>query len=108
MWQIKQSTENILITMEMLFWRRSAHNSKIDGVRNDGIREIMGGRHKTKQLIWNGHVQKMTNDRPPKQRGRPRRSWSEEIDKEIENCQKIYQQNRDAWRLGVRTRRRTL
>lgn len=126
-WQIKQSTEKMLITTEMDFWRRSAGRSRRDRVRNDRIREIMGVRKtitddiKTKQLIWYGHVQRMTEDRLPKQiltwaphgrrrRGRPRRSWREGIDKEMEEREipEDLWRDREGWRLGVGRRRRTL
>ena len=50
---------------------------------------------KTKQLIWYGHLQRMSHERLPKQilewsprgrrkRGRPRKSWREGINKEME------------------------
>ena len=99
-WQMKQSTEKMLTTTEMDFWRRAAGKSRIERVRNERIREIMEVRHtivddiKTKQLIWYGHVQRMADNRLPKQillwtphgrrrRGRPRRSWMDGIDSEI-------------------------
>lgn len=126
-WQIKQRSENMLLATEMDFWRRSAGISRRDHIRNERIREIMGAEHtiiddiKTKQLIWYGHVQRMPNDRLPKQvltwtpqgrrrRGRPRKSWREGIDKEIEEREipEDLWMNRKDWRLGIGKRRRTL
>ena len=76
---------------------------------------------KTKQLKWYGHVQRMEEDRLPKQvlkwtphgrrrRGRPRRSWREGIDKEMEEREIPVDlwRDREGWRLGVGRRRRTL
>ena len=95
-WQMKKSMEKMLMATEMDFWRRAAGKSRIEKMRNDRIREIMGVGHtivddiKTKQLIWYGHVQRMAENRLPKQillwtpqgrrrRVRPRRSWRDGI-----------------------------
>jgi hypothetical protein len=104
-WQIKEKTKKLLTTTEMDFWKRSAGRSRRERVTNTNskptrIREIMGVKHtiindiKTKQLVWYDHVQRMPDDKIPKQvlnwrpygrrrRGRLRRSWREGIDREI-------------------------
>ena len=116
----------MLLITEMDYWRRSAGKSRKDRVPNDRIREIMGVTHtiiddiKTKQLIWYGHVQRMAENRLPKQiltwtphgrrkRGRPRRSWRARIDKEIKerDLPESQWRDREEWRLGVGRRRRT-
>ncbi|XP_044760889.1 uncharacterized protein LOC123318344 [Coccinella septempunctata] len=126
-WQMKQRSEKMLLATEMDFWQRSAGISRRDRVRNERVREIMGSKHtitddiKTKQLIWYGHVQRMPDNRLPKQiltwtprgrrrRGRPRKSWREGIEKEMEERElpENLWLNREEWRLGVGKRRRTL
>ncbi|XP_030763072.1 uncharacterized protein LOC115887736 [Sitophilus oryzae] len=125
-WQLKSRTENMLLATEMNYWRRSAGKSKREQITNNRVREIMGVEHttvddmRTKQLIWFGHVQRMPDHRIPKQillwtprgrnkRGRPRRSWREGVDKELENGEipDDLWLNRQEWRLGVGKRRRT-
>ncbi|XP_030763131.1 uncharacterized protein LOC115887773 [Sitophilus oryzae] len=110
----------------MDYWRRSARKSKREQITNNKVREIMGAEHtivddiRTKQLIWFGHVQRMPDHRIPKEillwtprgrnkRGRPRRSWREGVDKELENREipDDLWLNRQEWRLGVGKRRRT-
>lgn len=126
-WQLKQKSEKMLEATEMDFWRRSAGKSRMEKITNERIREIMGVKHsvvediKVNQLKWYGHVQRMTNDRLPKQilnwtptgrrkRGRPRKSWREGIDREIEDRQldENLWQDRQQWRLEIGRRRKTL
>ncbi|XP_044766437.1 uncharacterized protein LOC123322558 [Coccinella septempunctata] len=125
-WSIKANTEKMLMATEMDFWRRSAGKSRMERVRNDRIREIMGVKGnivddiRTKQLIWFGHVQRMPDSRIPKKifkwtpqgrrrRGRPRRSWREGVDKEKRDTgigEELWR-NRTEWRLEIGRRRRT-
>ncbi|CAG9828338.1 unnamed protein product [Diabrotica balteata] len=124
---MKQRTEKLLLATEMDFWRRAAGKLKKDRIPNEIIREMMGVKHtivddiKTQQLIWYGHVQRMPDDRIPKQiftwtpqgrmkRERQRRSWREGIKKELEEREILpgLWLNREEWWLGVRRRGRTL
>lgn len=72
-WQINQWSENMLLAAEMDFWRSSAGLSRRDRNLNGMIREIKETKHtiidviKTEQLIWYSGVQRMSNDRLPKQ-----------------------------------------
>lgn len=71
--QINANTEDRLQALEMDFWRRSVDTSRLDRVRNDRIKRIMDVETtivediKQKQLCWYGHVQKMGEERIPKQ-----------------------------------------
>lgn len=125
-WPIKAKTEKMLMATEMDFWRRSAGRSRIERIRNERIREIMGVKSnivndiRTKQLIWFGHVQRMPDNRIPKKifkwtpqgrrrRGRPRKSWREGVDKEMRDTdlgEELWR-DRAEWRLEIGRRRRT-
>lgn len=86
---------------EMDFWHLAAGKSRMERVTNARIREIMDAPHtitdeiRTKQLIWYGHVQRMGDERLPKQvlkwkplgkrkRGKPRKSWIEGVNSEMQ------------------------
>lgn len=125
-WPLKVRTTNMLEATEMDYWRRAAGKSRMDRVTNERIREIMNVKHtivediKDKQLVWFGHVQRMTDLRIPKQimqwkpggrrkRGRPRRSWISGVDEEIKDrgLEDTDWNDRESWRSGI-GRRRTL
>ena len=91
-----------------------------DRVRNDRVRQIMEVENDivfdvmTKQLVWYGHVNRMTEERLPKKmldwvppgrrrRGRPMKGWREGIEAEMLRCsipQNLWFE-REQWRLGV-------
>lgn len=125
-WPLKEKNIRTLEATEMDFWRRAAGRSRVERITNDRIREIMGVHRtitddiRTKQLRWYGHVQRMADERLPKQvldwkpigrrkRGRPRKSWREGIDKDIGmlGLEEDLWRDRDRWRLGIGGRRRT-
>jgi hypothetical protein len=120
----KNRLENMLLTTEMDFWRRSAGRERI---RNETIRENMKVNTtivediKINQLRWYGHVVRMERERLPKQvllwtpqdrrrKGKPRRSWTESVRKEMrqrglkeEQCN-----DRRQWKMDIGRRCRTL
>ena len=125
-WQIKEKTEKMITATEMDFWSLAGRIRR-ERVTNEKIREIMDVKHslvddiKTKQLIWYGHVQRMSQERLPKQilewsprerrkRERPRKSWRKGINKEMERRELTDNMwaGRDGWRLGVGRQRRML
>lgn len=125
-WPLKEKNIRTLEATEMDFWRRAAGRSRVERITNDRIREIMGVHRtitddiRTKQLRWYGHVQRMADERLPKQvldwkpigrrkRGRPRKSWREGIYKDIGmlGLEEDLWRDRDRWRLGIGGRRRT-
>ena len=74
--------------------RRSARKSRMERIKNERIKEIMGVKRKLdiidiieqKRLQWYGHVKRMQEERIPKlimdwipqerrKRGRPRKTW---------------------------------
>jgi len=76
--------------------RRSARKSRMETIKNEHIKEIMGVKEKPditniierKRLQWYGHVKRMQDERLPKlimewipgerrKRGRPRKTWME-------------------------------
>ncbi|XP_045474961.1 uncharacterized protein LOC123680887 [Harmonia axyridis] len=96
----------------------------MDKVRNNVIREIMGidvdiiETIECKRLKWYGHVERMNDRRWPKRllqwkptnrrkRGRPRRSWRQEVDCALEDrgLQPDDWNDCKRWRLGCEKRR---
>jgi hypothetical protein len=75
--------------------RRSARKSRMEKIKNEHIKEIMGVKGKLdiiqkKRLQWYGHVKRMPEERIPKlimewipeerrKRGRPRKMWMERV-----------------------------
>lgn len=95
-WQLTAKDKNNIGTTEMDFLRRACRVSRMEHVRNEEIRRRTRqvystvDRVETKQLIWYGHVMRMTETRWPKKalnykpqnrrkRGRPATSWQEGI-----------------------------
>ncbi|XP_030753973.1 uncharacterized protein LOC115880819 [Sitophilus oryzae] len=126
-WQLSEKHKKKLMSIEMDFWRRSARISRLDRIRNERIREKMKVEGnivrdiQEKQLQWYGHVQRMADDRIPKQvlqwtptdrrkRGRPKLSWNQGIDSAMSerNLLPGDWDNRRRWRMETGGRRRTL
>jgi hypothetical protein len=106
----------------MDFLRRSCGISTLDHVRNDRIKEIMDldktniDRVEEKQLVLYGHLQRMSEERWPKKiwewtphgrrRGRPRRTWFNNI-KEAMTARDLDEQDiqdRSRWKRGCEKR----
>jgi len=85
---------NKILSTEMYVLRRSARKSRIERIKNEHIKEIMGVKEKLDitdiiertRLQWYGHVKRMQDERLPKlimewipgersKRGRPRKMW---------------------------------
>ena len=118
-WCLKAKTVAKLNSTEMEFWRRSSRISRKDKIRNNVIKKInvtssLLEDTKTKQLKWNGHVQRMEEGRLPKKvmkwtppgrrkRGRPKLTWAEEIRGVME--EKVLKEedwnDRDNWRKNI-------
>ena len=96
-WQIPIREINKILSTEMDVLRRSARKSRMERIKNEHIKEIMGVKGKPdiihiiekKRLQWYGHVKRMSEDRIPKLimewvpqerriRGHPRKTWMEE------------------------------
>ncbi|CAH0393483.1 unnamed protein product [Bemisia tabaci] len=126
-WQLKERTQRMLRATEMDFWRRSAGISRRDRVRNERVRQIMGVENDiifdvmTRQLVWFGHVNRMTEGRLPKKlldwvpperrrRGRPVKGWRQGVLEEMRVCQlpEGLWEDRGLWRLGVAERQKVL
>jgi hypothetical protein len=89
-WQIPTRETNKILATEMDVLRRSARKSKLEKIKNENIKEIMGVKGKPdiiekKKLQWYGHVKRMPEERIPKlilecvsaerrKRGRPRKT----------------------------------
>ncbi|KAJ8952322.1 hypothetical protein NQ318_017216 [Aromia moschata] len=118
-WQLREKSIKSLEATEMDYWRRAAGRSRLERIKNERIREVMGIKQtiveeiRVKQLKWYGDVQRMTQERLPKQilewtpegrrkRGRPRKSWLEGINKEMQERGLEEDQWNDCteWRLG--------
>jgi len=109
--------------------RRSARNSRMERVKNEHIKEIMGVKGKTdiidiieqKRLQWYGHVKRMQEEGIPKlimdwiprerrKRGRQRKTWMEEVQTAMttRNLEPDQWRNREEWRLASGRRRQLL
>jgi hypothetical protein len=73
-WQIPTREINKILSTEMDMLRRSARNSRMERIRNEHIKELMGVKGKPdiidilgkKRLQWYGHVKRMPEERIPK------------------------------------------
>ena len=127
-WQIPTRQINKILATEMDVLRRSARKSRIEKIKNERIKEIMGVKGKPdiidviekKRLQWYGHIKRMPEERIPKlimewtpeerrKRGRPRKTWMEEVQAAMisRNLEPDQWRNREEWRL-VSGRRRQL
>ncbi|XP_030748906.1 uncharacterized protein LOC115876990 [Sitophilus oryzae] len=117
---MSKSMEGKLLATEMDFLRRSARKSKLEKVRNEEIRRITKKEItiieeiQKKQLIWYGHVNRMGEERLPKnimkwiptgkrKRGRPRETWLKGVTKamSLRNLQADDWMDRRQWRQGT-------
>jgi len=97
-WQIPTREINKIVSTEMDVQRRSARKSRMERIKNEHIKEIMGVKEKPdivditerKRLQWYGHIKRMPEERIPKlirewiawerrKRGRPRNTWMEGV-----------------------------
>jgi len=97
-WQIPTREINKILSTEMDMLRRSARNSRMERIKNEHIKELMGVKGKPdiidilgkKRLQRYGHVKRMPEERIPKlimdwiprkrrKRGRPRKTWMEGV-----------------------------
>ena len=73
-WQIPTREINKILSTEMDVLRRSARKSRMERIKNEHIKEIMGVREKQdiidiierKRLQWYGQVKRMQEERLPK------------------------------------------
>ncbi|XP_030753177.1 uncharacterized protein LOC115880180 [Sitophilus oryzae] len=71
-WHLTSRMEQRLLALEIDFWRRSAGISRMERIANIEIREIMHVQQaiineiEKRQLVWYGHVERMSEDRIPK------------------------------------------
>ena len=128
LWQITTREINKILSTEMGVLRRSARKSRMERIKNEHIKEIMGVKGKPhiidiiekKRLQWYGQVKSMPEDRIPKlimewvplerrERGRPRKMWMEGVHAAMttRNLETDQWRNREEWRL-VSGRRRQL
>ena len=109
---------------EMKYLRRIANKTRRDMERNTKIREDLGVRPirqdiEQKHLLWYGHLKRMERSRLPRKclearmegsraRGRPRRSWIEDIEAAGRERNKTLAEmdrlatNRKSWRQFVK------
>jgi len=97
-WTISTREINKILSTEMDVLRRLAQKSRMERIKNEHIKEIMGAKGKPdiidikekKRLQWYGHVKRMPEERIPKlimewipregrKRGRPRKTWMERV-----------------------------
>jgi hypothetical protein len=120
---------NTILSTEMNVLRRSARKSRLERIKNEHIKEIMGVKGKPdiidiieqKRLQWNGKVKRMPEDRIPKlimdwiprerrKRGRSRTTWMEGVQAAMttRNLEPDQWRNRKEWRLVSGKRRQLL
>lgn len=123
-WELNKRERDRLLALEMDFWRRSSGISKLEHVRNERIRDIMGVKRniidkiETKRLLWYGHLERMEEFRWPKliwkwipperrKRGRPPRSWAQDVQDAMaaRGLQEGDWDDREKWRSGSEMRR---
>jgi hypothetical protein len=97
-WQIPTIEINIILATEMDVLRRSARKLRLERIKKEHIKEIVGVKEKLdiidiiekKRLQWYGHVKRMQEERLPKlimelipgvrrKRGCPSKTWMEGV-----------------------------
>lgn len=120
-WVINKKYQNKIKATEMEFWRRSCRLTRLDRIRNDEIKRRMGVEKdvleyiEEKRLLWYGHVRRASENRwiakvtdwspiGRRKRGRPRRSWRNEVDDAMERREMNEGdwQDREEWRQKLR------
>ncbi|XP_060522435.1 uncharacterized protein LOC132699629 [Cylas formicarius] len=108
-WVINKKYKSKIQATEMEYWGRSCRISRIDKVRNEEIRQRMGIKKDTLTLIEEKRlIHKITEWSPigRRKRGRPRRSWRDEVDESMEKRGIGDEwQDRDGWRRRLREAR---
>lgn len=104
------SFKKIIVRSLKMKWRRSSETSRLDKVRNESIRQIMGVNHKItediqiKQPRWYGYVQRMEETRLPRQIDTSRKTKKRKTQIDLEIRKEVYGPPRDQWRLEIRRR----
>jgi hypothetical protein len=124
---------NKILSTEMDVLRSSARKSRMERIKNEHIKETMGGGGgvkgqpdiidiiQNKRLQWYGHVKRMPEERIPKlimewipeeirKRGHPKKTWMERVPaaKTARNLEQDQWRNREEWRLISGGRRQLL
>jgi hypothetical protein len=128
-WQIPTREINKILSTEMDVLRRSARKSRLERIKNERMKEIMGVKGKSdiidtiqkKRLQWYGHVKRIPEERIPKlimelipeerrKRGRHRKTWTEGVQAAMtaRNLEPDQWRNREEWRLVFGRRRQLL
>ena len=117
-WQIPTREINKIVSTEMDVLR-SVRKSRMERIKNEQIKEIMGVKEKPdiidsierKRLQWYGHVKRMPEERIPKlimewkpwerrKIGRPRKTWMEGVQAAM-TARNLDQINEETQRNGV-------
>jgi len=119
-WQIPTREINKLLSTEMDVLRRLARKSRMERIKNEYVKEIMGVKGKLdiidiiekKRLQWYGHINRMPEERIPKlimeliplersKRRRPRKTWIEGVHTAMttRNLEPDKWRNTEEWRL---------
>jgi hypothetical protein len=119
-WPIPSRKTNKILSTEMDVLRRSARKSRIERIKNEHIKEIIGVKGtldiidiiEKKRIQWYVHVKRMQEERIPKlitdwlpeerrKRGRPRKTWMEGVQAAMtaRNLEQDQWRNRDEWGL---------
>jgi hypothetical protein len=119
-WQITTREVNKIVSTEMDMLRRSTRKSRMERIKNEHIKEIIGVKAKRdiidiierKRLQWYGHVKRMPEERIPKlimewipwerrKRGHPRKTWMEGVQAVMtaRNLEPDQWRNREEWHL---------
>ena len=91
-WDVSAKNKNKLLSTEMDYLRRSCRLRRVDRVRNETIRNMMGverdivDKVQRKQLVWYGHTCRMDEERIPNRvlqwtppEKRRRRCWMDDV-----------------------------
>jgi hypothetical protein len=119
-WQIPTREINTILFTQIGVLRRSGRKSRMERIKNEHIKEIMGLKGKPdviditkkKRLQWYGHVKRMPEETIPKlimdwipqerrKRGRTRKTWMEGVQAAMatRNLEPDQWRNREEWRL---------
>jgi len=128
-WQIPTREKNKILSTEMDVLRVSARKSRMERIKNEHIKEIMGVKGKPdiidiieqKRIQWYGHVKRMPEETMPnlimdwiprerRKRGRPRKTWMEGVQAAMtrRNLEPDQWRNREEWRFVSGRRRQML